>query len=321
MKQSRISNFILIIICSSLPVSSIFFGLSNLEHEYGIALDATLVILGSVITATILYQSIKDPDYFYSITKSLIELDIDSFTVIKKYPIIGLIFLLTFSSITVFLFSTLSVNIFTNNRLSATLLTVFVYSFISFSIYAFGFILIGDYLQRVHSQSKRFFILDIFWSFIHTIPYILLLTLAWLILVLTKVESEQKKYTIEELLKDFTFGALFLVLKRFVFINLAIISFEDAPAWKSHKVSSKHLKENNLSHFKIKMKSGALFVALSLLIFSFSAFYNEQISPLTKGHMAVLIKIFFILGNTILFLEQISVLNFIIRSRHPKLSH
>ena len=118
-------------------------------------------------------------------------------------------------------FTTLSSSL-PNMPLPLNLLSRFyIYSFICMTIYMLGYLVTGEILQRMFHKAKRNFLLDMIFNYLVAIPFLLILTLLWVIFALSadKKRDQSPSIRIWQSLRSLSLYALFVGFKYYTYIN------------------------------------------------------------------------------------------------------
>lgn len=200
---------------------------------------------------------------------------------------------------------------------------MYVYSFICISIYMLGYLLTGEILQRMFGQAKRHIIIEMVWNYIYAIPFLLILSLLWVIFALFTSRDKVQNMSIRiwHSLKNLSLYALYEGFKYYAYINLAKISFSDRAMSVYSKESRSLFSKNKIQLLKIYFRAGAimsLFLIIGLIFFSWNIKFHflEFLDQNTK----VGIYLWFVVSTLLmkLFSEQLAILFYYVKTYHPE---
>lgn len=267
----------LLLICSGMILNptfveeSSFLILSYIGVGVGIfAIVLFIVLLIKDFDGTLAKRSFKILNYYNQ--------DFFFLKFIRKHPAYIIPFFLSLLLIVLYflneIFFHTVYNLFKFDLVINIILYVYLNIFITISIYMLGYLTIGEIFQRKYSKPKRLFIVDIIIDYICAIPFIIILTLFFLIfLLLSQTGKKSKEGSFNINLQSFSVYLIFLISKYFTYLNLASIAYEDERFITSIKKTVTIFKENIKDIVMIFAKNGMIFlypIFISLLLFVWS---------------------------------------------------
>lgn len=269
--------------------------------------------------------------------------DLLAVNLILNHPIILAIFILSIISIPLAFFIALPINaiiLYIGQKFSENLLVAFVsvvsifyiLSVIAFSIYLLGYLAIGEVMQRKLRSKNRNIITDLVFDYWNALPFAMILAAIWIAAVLLSMRKQGGSVgeTLGSTIRNLAFGTALEFTLYFTYVNLAIIAFEDKKATYSKDKAFEIFKQERRQIFGLWSKSGVIFALV------WGAFFLAYMSTavgaafLTGGQSGkfdilfenYLIPIFgILLALTFmvkLFIEQVSVLIYYVKTRHPE---
>lgn len=195
----------------------------------------------------------------------------------------------------------------------------YVLSFICFSFYVLGYLVLGELLQRKLSLAKRNILVDLGIDYIRAIPFTAILSLVWIIFLFTKDKEDRNLPTsFLNALRRFSLYGLFIIIKYYTYINLAIIAFEDKRITISFRESFDFFRKERINMLLIWVKSGFIF-GIAFLISSILMMWNEKFNFMDRKILMIPSGFLFLFAIIFgLFSEQLSFLLYFIKTRHKE---
>lgn len=196
----------------------------------------------------------------------------------------------------------------------------YVYSFICMSIYMLGYLLTGEVLQRMFKKAKKNLLSDMAFDYVIALPFLLILTLLWVIFALTATRRREASLsiTIWNSLKNLSFYALFEGFKYYTYINLARISFSDKAVGVHSKEARTLFSKNKIQLLKIFIRRGAL-LGIPLVIWMIVVSWNNKFLFLDQSIVSS-IGIWLVVSMLLLMLfsEQLAILFYYVKTYYPE---
>ena len=201
------------------------------------------------------------------------------------------------------------------------LLYLFIIFFVVFSLYTISYIWLGEIVQRKFLKHKNNIILETIIGYIYSIPFVILLSALWVIIVATK--EKRRENDIADLAGRLSSGVtrlslylLTIVLKYYMFINLSMIALEDKKRY-SWSESKQFIVEHKRELFLIWFRSGfmiSMFIVFCVALIGLSAIIGSEIL-FAIGMLSFVLALFFAVTFG-LYSEQLSFLLYFMRVRH-----
>ncbi len=199
----------------------------------------------------------------------------------------------------------------------------FTFGFVVFSIICTTYLTIGEILQRKLSKAKNNFFIEIIADYVKALPFIITLSIFWVIFILVSAYKEPKRKpdimlrVVENIkknaLKLFSY-ALFTAVKYYVYLALASIAISDSSLKSSIYDAWNIFKEKRFRLIMIWIRSGAVF-GIVFVLFLFGSFASGLPIPT----VAPIIAAFFLLYLlSSMMIEQISILLVFVSLKYPK---
>lgn len=264
--------------------------------------------------------------YWYKLAHPF-EQDINFLKLLKKNFIFALPFILSSIAIILFLFfefkSFFVLTILKNLNIRFWfILYIYLLTFICFSFFILGYLALGEILQKRLFKIRKNFLIDMSINYIYAIPFIAILSLVWIIFVFSSDEEDHHyiPLSITDALRSLSLYAIFVVLKYYTYINLAIIAVEDKYIKIHFRESFEFLRNEKENLFFIWFRSGAIPAVLffiTLWLYMWGKVLN-LINPII--FIILFIGSFLLMILWSLLSEQISFLLHFIKTRHKEIN-
>lgn len=292
------------------------------------------VLAGVMVPIVYFYRLIVDKNFRESqgkpadVTKSVQDFSFSSFfaedirllSFIRKMPSIIWPFILFLMATVSFLIVEIKYLFVFKLFLSGPIWMIVVYFyflvFMVISFFMLSYMAVGEILQRKFSKAKHHFAIDMLLDYIVAIPFIALFSFVFILFLFRK--REKRENLVLYYTKTIGWFAGIIALKYFIYLNLAMIAFEDRFKWVNVKEALQLLKQEAGAFYKIFINSGLILATIAFNALMLTI-WNEHFQIVSQQKLmlsaGVLLLAAFLFG---LFIEQIAFLMHFIKMRHPQ---
>lgn len=174
--------------------------------------------------------------------------------------------------------------------------------FIGFSIFVIGYLMVAEWMQRfILHRSGRSIFRDLFFDYVKSIPLVIVFSVIGILFLFSG-----KQRNAQANLQRGGLYALFITIKAYTYINLALLALHDTKGWLSYKEAKDMLTNDPVRFAKMWFINGVTLVPLGLLFIiflQFSAAHPDNTTLLLLSTGALFLYMLFLIS-----MEQLAFL-------------